>query len=109
MQHILIIGNLTADAEVKMLEKSKVANFSLAENYSYTKENGEKVEETEFFTCELFMSKESTLDQYLQKGNEVAITGRFKTNSWAGEDGQKKYRTVLKVDNVKLLRSKKQD
>lgn len=103
----MIIGNLTADAETKSLEKSLVALFSVAENHSYTKSDGTKVDEVEYFNCEQFLKTESKLPEFLKKGTLVAVSGRITTQKWEdANDGTKKSRQVVRVEDLKLLGSK---
>lgn len=105
MQKHIIIGNLVKDAEVKVLENNKkVVNFTVAVNESYTNQQGEKVESTEYFDLENWVKPESTVDQYLTKGQEVAVDYSQKTKSWE-KDGEKKYRTVGVVNEMTLLRT----
>lgn len=44
--------------------------------------------------------------QYLRKGSQVHITGRFKTNEWTDRDGNKRKDTSITADNMQMLGGK---
>jgi len=46
------------------------------------------------------------IGQYLKKGSKVYLEGKLQTREWAGQDGVKKYRTEIIVDNMIMLDSK---
>ena len=49
---ITVSGNIGADPEIRDVNGTKVANFSVAVNESYNNKSGEKVEKTHWYRCE---------------------------------------------------------
>lgn len=98
---LVIIGRLTRDCEVKALTNTTVCNFSIAVNRRVKKE-GVMQEETSFFDIELYGKLAEALHKYLLKGRQVTIQGSLRQNRWE-QDGQKRSRVTVVVDNLQLL------
>jgi single-strand DNA-binding protein len=102
----IILGNLGADAElVKVGEKNTPkASFRVASTVRIgTNEDGSAREHTEWFSCVMWGTRAEAVAPYLTKGKTVHVTGRTETRSWEGEQGQKHYRTEVRVDDLVLL------
>lgn len=78
-----------------------MASFSLATNRVWKNKEGEKQEQTEFHNVVAFGRTAEIVGQYVRKGSQVLVEGRLQTRSWE-QDGQKKYRTEIVVDNLQL-------
>lgn len=74
MKQLLIIGNLGADAELKVLNGRECVTFRVADTESYTNSRGEKVENTTWYDCVL-NNRADNLMQYLHKGTKVMVQG----------------------------------
>jgi single-strand DNA-binding protein len=99
-----ILGRLTRDPEVKTTPSGKtVANMSVATNRVWTDQSGSKQEKSEFHNCVLWGRIAEIAGQYLNKGRRVYVEGRVETRDWTGQDGVKKYRTEIIVDNMIML------
>jgi single-strand DNA-binding protein len=100
----LIIGNLGADPEMRYTANGNaVTTFRVATSRSYNSAEGERREETEWFSVVTWNRLAETCAQYLTKGRQVYVEGRMQTRSWEGQDGQKRYRTELIAETVKFL------
>lgn len=100
------IGNLGKDPETKPAGTSTVATFSIAINESWTdKQTGEIKENTEWVNCECWGRQAEIAGQYLRKGSKVFIEGKLQTDEWE-KDGQKRYRTKVRIDTFQMLDSK---
>lgn len=98
-----IYGNLTRDPEVKSLPSGQmVANFSIATNRVWKDREGRKQESVEYHNVVTFGRQAELVGQYLKKGSSAFIEGRLQTRSWEGQDGNKKYRTEIIVDNLQF-------
>jgi single-strand DNA-binding protein len=104
-----LIGNLGADAEVKVFgDGQAVLNFSLATSEKWTdKKTGEKKEKTEWHRLKYFTKGAANLAPYLTKGSKVAVQGSIQYGTYE-KDGVKMYSTDIKVDRLELLGSKNQ-
>ena len=100
----LIIGNLGADVDLRYTANgAAVANFNVATSRSYQNSQGEKVDETEWFSVVTWNKLAETCAQYLSKGRQVFVEGRMQTRSWDDQEGNKRYKTELVAESVKFL------
>lgn len=99
-----ILGRLTQDPELKSTSSGRsVANMTVATNRVWTDGNGEQQEETEFNDCVVWGKLAEIAGQYLSKGRRVYCEGRLQTRDWTGDDGVKRYRTEIVVNNLIML------
>jgi single-strand DNA-binding protein len=108
---IFLIGNLTADPDVKATPKGTyVAKLRLATNtYMGKDDDGNAREQTEFHQLVAFGRTAEFAGQYLHKGRLVFVEGRVQTSSWEDTAGQKKYRTEVVVDELKPIGPRPQE
>jgi single-strand DNA-binding protein len=108
---VFLIGNLTADPEVKATPKGVyVANMRLATNtYAGKDEEGNSKEQTEFHQLVAFGKTAEFAGQYLRKGRQIYAEGRLKTTSWVDSAGQKHFRTEIVLDSLNALGPKPQE
>jgi single-strand DNA-binding protein len=105
---VFLIGNLTADPEVKATPKGTyVANLRLATNtYLGKDEAGNSKEETEFHRLVAFGKLAEFAGQYLQKGRAIYAEGRLRTNKWEDTGGQKHSRTEVVLSELQFVGQK---
>jgi single-strand DNA-binding protein len=100
----MLIGNLTRDPEMrKTTGGQSVTSFSMATNRSYTDKAGNKKEEADFHNIVAWGRLAEICAQYLTKGKKVYVDGRIQTRDWEGQDGVKKYRTEIVMENMIML------
>lgn len=105
-----LIGNLTRDPEMKQIPGGQVVTtFSIATNFTWTDQAGQKQEKPEFHNIVAWRKLAEICGQYLKKGSKVFIEGRIQTRNWEAEDGSKKYRTEIIADSMIMLDGKKGD
>lgn len=103
----MVIGRLTRDPEVKSTPSGQnVASFSIATNFTWTDQSGQRQEKVEFHNIVAWRKLADICGQYLKKGSKVYIEGRLQTRDWTGQDGVKRYRTEIIADNMIMLDSK---
>lgn len=104
VNRIIIIGNLGSEPEMRFTPNGRpVTSFSAATNRRYTTSEGERREETEWFTVVTWGRLAEQCNQFLSKGRLVYVEGRLRTHSWEGQDGQKRYRNEIVADRVSFL------
>jgi single-strand DNA-binding protein len=105
---VLIIGNLTKDAETKFTPSGVACtNFSVATNRRWQdKASGEWRDEADYHRIVLWRSE--NLANYLTKGKQVYVEGRLQTRSYDDKDGQKRYVTEVVAEDVILLGGREQ-
>ena len=102
----ILIGRLGQDPEVREVGSSKVANFSIATDESYTDREGNKVEKTEWHRVVMWNKAAENAEAFLRKGSLVYIEGKIETRSWQNEAGEKRYSTEIKSFSFQMLDNK---
>lgn len=104
---VILIGHTGKDVEVVTLENGSLkASVTLATNDYYTNAQGEKVEETQWHNLVAFGKTAEIMQKYVTKGKEVAIEGKLIHRTYDGQDGQKRYITEVRLDELVLLGTK---
>lgn len=99
-----ILGRLTRDPELKTIPSGQsVATLSVATNRVWTDNSGVKQERAEYHNCVLWGKLAEIAGNYLTKGRKVYLEGRIETRDWTGQDGVKRFRTEIVVDNLIML------
>ena len=104
LNKIMIIGNLGGDPEMRFTPSGNpVTTFSVATNRAYNTTDGERKEETEWFSVVTWSRLAENCNQYLVKGQRIYVEGRLHTRTWDGQDGQKHTRVEVIANNVIFL------
>jgi single-strand DNA-binding protein len=113
LNKVMLIGRLTRDPEVRTFSNGgKVAKFGFAvNNRKKNQQTGQWEDEPVFVDVEAFNRGETgrqadLVEQYLAKGRQVFLEGHLKLDSWTTQDGQKRNRLVVVVDNMQFLDSR---
>lgn len=97
------MGNLTRDPELKSLPNgTKVVTVSLATNRTWKDAQGQKKESVEYHNVVAFARQAELIAQYCKKGSSLYVEGRMQTRSWDAQDGTKKYRTEIVLENFQF-------
>ena len=103
LNKMMAIGNVGTDPEMRYTPNGNpVTSFRLATSRSYTS-NGERIQETEWFTVVSWNKLAEQVNQFLVKGRRVYVEGRIKSNTWTGPDGQTRFRNEIIADRVLFL------
>jgi single-strand DNA-binding protein len=101
---VQLIGHVGQEPEIKNLEGGKkVANITIATNDVYYKENGDKVEQTEWHRVSAWGKTAEIIEKYVIKGKEIAIEGKLTHRSYDDKNGEKRYITEVVASEVLLL------
>ena len=104
LNKVMIIGNLGSEPEMRFTPNGRpVTSFRVATNRVYTTAEGERREETEWFTVVSWGNLAEQCNQFLTKGRLVYVEGRLRTRTWEGQDGQRHYRTEIIANRVTFL------
>jgi single-strand DNA-binding protein len=104
LNRVTLLGRLTRDPEVKTTTTGKtVTSVGVATGRVWKDQSGAKQEKTDFHNCVLWGKLGEIAGQYLSKGRRVYMEGRLETRDWTGQDGVKRYRTEIIVDNMIML------
>lgn len=104
LNKVMIIGNVGKDPEMRFTPSgSPVTSFSVATNRVYVTPEGERREETEWFTVVTWNKLAEQCNQFLTKGRLIYAEGRLRTHMWESQDKQKHYRTEVIANRVSFL------
>ena len=102
---VILVGNLGGDPETRYMPSgSAVTNFTVATNESWKdKQTGEQKERTEWHRVVMFDRLAEIAAEYLRKGSQVYIEGKLQTRKWQGQDGQDRYTTEIRANEMQML------
>ena len=101
---ILLMGNLTRDPQLSYTpSQTAVVDFGLATNRRWTGQDGSQREETCFVDCRAFGRLAENMNKYLTKGRLVFVEGRLTFDTWTAQDGTKRSRHRVTVENFQFL------
>jgi single-strand DNA-binding protein len=110
LNKVMLIGRLTRDPEVRVFANGgKVAHFGFAvNNRKKNQQTGQWEEVPVFLDVEAFNRGEfgktaDLCEQYLKKGHQTYIEGHLRMDEWTGQDGQKRSKLKVVVENVQFL------
>ena len=102
---VILIGNLGADPESRFAPSGDaICNIRLATTENWRDKNtGERREATEWHRVSFYGKLAEIAGQYLRKGSQVYIEGSLRTRKWQDKDGQDRYTTEIRADEMKML------
>lgn len=105
MNSVNLIGRLTADPEIRDVERKgkddlTIASFSVAVDRVGS-------EEADFIRCKAFEATAEFAEKYLVKGQRVGISGRLQTGKYDDKEGITRYTTDVIVERITFADGKK--
>ena len=104
----ILVGMLGRDPETKTFPNGgSVTQFSIATSEVWTDKNtGERKESVEWHRIVANNRLGEIAQQYLRKGSKVYIEGSIRTRQWTDQNGQERYSTEIRADNLQMLSDK---
>ena len=102
---VILMGNFTRDPELRTLPNSEtqVCDFALAVNRQWKDAGGEAREEVLFIDCAAFGKTGQMIGESLTKGRPIHIEGRLKFEQWEQEDGQRRSKHRVVVEQFRFV------
>ena len=101
---VQLIGRLGQDPEIVTFnDGNKMAKFSLATDDSYKDKNGNKVERAYWHNIVVKNGLVKVVEEYVTKGQEIAIEGKLTNRVWEDKDGNKRYVTEVVCNELLML------
>jgi single-strand DNA-binding protein len=100
---ITIVGNLTADPELRFTPSgAAVANFTVASTpRTFDRQTNEwKDGEALFLRCNIWREAAENVAESLTRGSRVIVQGRLKQRSFETREGEKRTVVELEVDEI---------
>ena len=100
---VVLMGNLTRDPELRTTPNGQnVCSFSLAVNRTWRNADGEQQESVDYFDCTAWGRAAEIINQYMQKGRALLVSGRLQQRSWE-QDGQKRSKVEVVVEDFNFI------
>lgn len=108
LNKVILIGNLGRDPETRYAPSGDaICNITVATTETWKdKATGERKEATEWHRVVFFGRLAEIAAQYLRKGSQLYVEGRLQTRKWQDKDGQDRYTTEIRGDEMKMLGSR---
>ena len=104
---VVLVGNLTRDVEIRYSQSgSAIGNVGIATNRKFKTQTGEQKEEILFIDLTFFGRTAEIANQYLRKGSKVLVDGRLVFQQWTAQDGSKRSKHAVTVENLQMLDTK---
>lgn len=108
MNKVTLIGNVGNEPEVITFDSGdKIVKLNLATSeYWKDKQTGEKRSQTEWHNVVIQGNVASVAENYVKKGDKIAVSGKNRTRQWESKTGEKRYTTEVICRELELLTAK---
>jgi single-strand DNA-binding protein len=90
------IGRVGQEPKIAYTADGKaVAKLSIACSETWKDKNGQKQEKTEWIPVSIFGKLAEIVQQYVHKGSQIYVSGKYTTNKWTNKEGQDQYTTSV--------------
>lgn len=106
----IISGNLTRDPELRATAAgTPVLQFGVAVNdRAKNQQTGQWEDRPSFLDCVMFGNRAQSVAHYLSKGSKVVIEGKLRWSQWQAQDGSKRSKVEIVVDEIEFMSSRDQ-
>ena len=104
LNKMIVIGNVGTDPEMRYTPNGNpVTSFRMATSRTYTDKDGERKQDTEWFTVVAWNQLGEQCNQFLTKGRRAYVEGRLRSHTWEGQDGKLRFRNEIIAGRVLFL------
>ncbi len=110
MNHVVLIGRLTRDPELRYVSGSgtAVSQFTLAVDKQLSRDKKQQFEQqgkptADFIRIVVWGKQAENCANYLKKGRLVAVHGSINVSSYKNNNGETRYSTDVVANNVQFL------
>lgn len=107
INRVIVSGNLTREPEVRTTASGNpVMGFGIAVNdRRKNSQTGEWEDYPNFIDCTMFGARAQSVSRFLSKGSKVAIEGKLRWSQWETNEGQKRSKIEIIVDEIEFMSS----
>ena len=107
MNKITLIGNLTADPELRSTQGGiSVCSFNIAVNRRFANQDGDR--QTDFFRINTWRTLAENCAKFLAKGRKIAVVGELQARIYRSQDGSARLSLDVAADEIEFLTPKDQ-
>lgn len=101
---VILLGNLTRDPETRVTANGNtICKLGMAVSRVYSTRDGERREETTFVDIDAFGKQAEVITKYMRKGRPLMVEGRLKLDQWETNEGQKRSKLGVVLENFQFL------
>jgi len=100
---VILIGNLTRDAEPIEGARTPMTRMRLATNAYWRDADGVLQESTEYHGLVAFGREAELAATYCVRGKKIYVEGRMRTREYDSSDGLRRTSTEVVVDRIKFI------
>ena len=107
INRVIVSGNLTREPEVRTTASGNpVMGFGIAVNdRRKNSQTGEWEDYPNFIDCTMFGARAQSVSRFVSKGSKVAIEGKLRWSQWETNEGQKRSKIEIIVDEIEFMSS----
>ena len=96
LNKVSIIGRVGQDPKISYTSDGKaVAKISLACSETWKDKSGQKQEKTEWIPVSIFGKLAEIVQQYVHKGSQLYVEGKYTTRKWQNKEGKDQWTTEV--------------
>ncbi len=100
----IVEGFLVKDPEYTKLKSNiPLCKFTIGNNQTFVKKNGEKVKRSNFFEITTWMRMAENCSKFLKKGSRIIVSGSLKKETWKDKEGKHKQKVVIEGQKINFL------
>lgn len=105
INRVCISGNIGMEPELRQTAGgTSVLSFSVAvDDRRKNPQSGEWEDYTNWVGCTLFGQRAQAIAPYLLRGVKVALEGKLRYSSWENQEGQKRSKLEVVVDDIEFM------
>ena len=105
---VIVAGNLTRDPELRETRDGlQILSFGVAVNDRWKNQQTQQWEDRpNFVDCAMFGNRAASVSRFLSKGSKVAIEGKLRWSQWQAQDGSKRSKLEVVVDELEFMTSR---
>lgn len=105
MNIVVLVGRLVKDSTLSFIQGSGTA----VQKFTIAVSKRKKEEGADFLNCTWFGKGAEATANYMNKGKQVAISGRIQTGSYVNKEGNKVFTTDIMVEDLQFIGSKNEN
>jgi len=107
LNSVALIGHVGKSPELRFTPNgTSVCDFSIAVNRRWTTRDGEKKEETDWFTVVVWGKLAESCNQFVAKGSLIFVSGSVSLHKWTTQDSEERSRLEVRANSVVFLSKK---
>jgi len=104
------IGRLGKDPEMRYsADGNAICNLSLGVGFQYKNKAGEPQKTTTWIRISVFNQLAGICGDYLKKGSQIYISGKWTNRKWVNKDGVEQFTTEVVADQMQMLGDRQDD